>query len=150
MRKMRQVIGLSLLMLIVSPLLWVIMLSVSKSYTFPTLMPEGLTSKHVVSVFMENNLFYQSLWTSIVIGLCTAFLGTVFGYMTARAFSRYLKVKYVKVLIIVSIPILIPSMVLFLGVHQVIQKNTIGQYYGRGGYSRPCNDMLALYIQYFF
>ncbi len=120
---MKKILLYVLLPLSLIPLFYIIILSVSTYYRYPDLLPGGLTLRHYSQLFFENSLFYRGLVSSLFIGSMTALLSTVIGYFTARVFVRYLKLKYMTTLVIISIPIFIPAMPLFLGIHQMVLKS---------------------------
>lgn len=111
-----------ILFLLCVPFLLVILLAFTTYYRYPDILPRGLTLNHFSRLFVSNSLFYKSIIQSLLLGLLTALFATGIGMLSARAFVRYLKLPYILSMIIVSLPILIPTMPLFLGIHQVALK----------------------------
>lgn len=102
------------------PVIYLIMLSCFTFYKYPLLIPRNFSMMYWQNMLLENPLFYRGILTSLLIGLSTALLTTVIGFMTGRAVVYHLGGFNKKIAILISIPLLIPGMILFLGMHQVL------------------------------
>lgn len=102
------------------PIVYLIMLSCFTFYKYPLLMPKNFSMVYWQNILFENPLFYKGILTSLLIGSLTAILTTIIGFMTGRAVVYHLGGFNKKIAILISIPLLIPGMILFLGMHQVL------------------------------
>lgn len=119
---MRKYLLSGMLFFIVVPLIYVIMLSFNQFYRYPLLLPRDMTLSYYNQLLLQNPLFIRGVATSLFVGTMTAFSSVLIGYLNGRAFTRYLDMPYIVVLIFYALPIFMPAMVLFLGVHQMILK----------------------------
>lgn len=104
------------LVIFLLPLAYLLMLSLFSFYRYPKLLPCHFTLAYWQNVIFMNPLFYKGLISSLIIGTLTAILATVIGLMTGKAVKQYNKT----VAILVSLPLFIPGIVLFLSMHQVV------------------------------
>lgn len=102
------------------PIIYLVLLSCFTFYKYPLLLPKNFSLEYWQSVLFENPLFYKGVLTSILIGSFTAILTTVIGFMTGRAVVYHFGGFNKRIAILISIPLLIPGMILFLGMHQVL------------------------------
>lgn len=111
-----------LIFILVIPIVYIILLSVFSFYKYPQLFPTKFTLSYWTGILSDNSLLYRSIYSSIMIGFLTAVFSTIVGIMTARAIVHHFKTdnKYVNLLI--SVPLFIPGISLFLGIHQVLLK----------------------------
>lgn len=106
--------------LIYVPIVYLVLLSCFTFYKYPVLIPKHFSLLYWKNVLFENPLFYKGLITSIGVGALTAVLTTIVGFMTGRAVVYYLGGFSKKIALLISLPLLIPGMALFLGMHQVL------------------------------
>lgn len=111
--------------LVMVPLIYVLMLSLGTHFRYPEIVPQGFTLVHYKNLVLNNSLFNLALINSMVIGASVVVISSSVGYLTARAFVRYLNVSYILVLTMISLPLFVPAMVLFLGVHQIVLKTPL-------------------------
>ena len=105
--------------LVVLPFVYIVLFTMFSYFKYPSILPSNTTMKYWRGIFYENSLFYSSVLNTLLIGSIVAIVSTLVGQLTGRAFVRYLgDVPLGKLL--VSIPLFIPAMPLFLGVHQVL------------------------------
>lgn len=118
--KYLKLFGITILMaMVIIPFVYIVLLSIYSFFKYPQLVPTGFTIKYWKAILFENSLFYSSLFNTMIIGLIVAFVSTMIGQLTGRAFVRYIgDIPFAG--LIVSIPLFIPAMPLFLGVHQVL------------------------------
>jgi ABC-type spermidine/putrescine transport system permease subunit II len=100
--------------------IYMILLSMHSYFRYPILMPSGFTLDYWKNIFIGNPLFYRGLFSSLFIGTITALLSTLFGFIAARGIAKYYPNLSGRLLFILTIPLFIPGIALFLGVHQVM------------------------------
>lgn len=105
---------------ILLPIFYLILLSVNAYFRYPVILPEKLTWLYWSDILLKNPLFYKALFSSIIIGLTTACVSTLFGFMTGRAVVYHLKGFNKTIAILIAIPLMIPGMIMFLGMHQIL------------------------------
>ncbi len=113
------------------PIVFILLLSLFSYYRFPLLFPKDFTTEFWKTALLKNPMFIPSLLNSLILAICNGFLSTLVGIMTARALVRHnFKGKsFIKT--IYTIPLFIPSIALFLGVHTVmIRLRLINSYIG--------------------
>ncbi len=119
---MKKFILLLTTFVILFPMMLVLLLSMFSYYRYPLLFPEKFTLEFWKNTMLGNSQFYISVLNSIVVGTLNGILATLVGMMTARAFTKYkfFGDKFIKT--IASIPLFIPSIALFMGVHLMMIK----------------------------
>ncbi|MCH4889948.1 ABC transporter permease subunit [Acidaminobacter sp. JC074] len=105
---------------ILIPIIMMTLLSVFSYYKFPQVLPSNFTLDYWHDVLIKNPLFYKGLFSSIVIGLSTSLMSTIIGFLTGRALVYHLGGFSKGLALLISMPLLIPGMILFMGMHQVI------------------------------
>lgn len=114
---MKKIIAWFILLL---PIVYLILLSFHSYYKFPAVIPKTFTWLYWSDVIVKNSLFYRGLLSSLIIGFMTACLSTLIGFMTGRAVVYHLKGFTKTIAIIIAIPLMIPGMIMFLGMHQIL------------------------------
>lgn len=109
-----------LFLVIITPIFYMVLLSMFSFFKYPLLLPKSWTLAYWQDVFIMNPLFYKGLFSSISIGLLTALTSTLVGFLTGRAVIYHLGGFNKLVALMISLPLLIPGMTLFMGMHQVI------------------------------
>jgi putative spermidine/putrescine transport system permease protein len=119
---MKKFILLLTAIIIVFPMMLVLLLSMFSYYRYPILFPEKFTLGLWGNIILGNSQFYLRVLNSIVIGTLNGMLATLVGIMTARAIVKYkfFGDKFIKMFF--SIPLFIPSIALFIGVHLMMIK----------------------------
>lgn len=107
-------------LVLILPILYLILLSFHSYYKFPVVIPKTFTWVYWSDIIMNNSIFYRGLITSIIIGFLTAFLSTLIGFMTGRAVVYHLNGFNKTIAILIAIPLMIPGMIMFLGMHQIL------------------------------
>ena len=105
---------------IILPIILLILFSMFSYYRFPLLFPKNLTFSFWRSSVLHNPLFFSSLRNSIIIGVCNGLCSTFFGIMTARALVSYEFKGKCLIKRLVTVPLFIPAIALFLGLHIVL------------------------------
>lgn len=126
--KFRKAIRLPLAIIFIAivllPFAYIGLLSVFSFFKYPDILPSSFTIKYWQGILFQNTLFYSSVFNTIIIGIIVAIGSTIIGQLTGRAFVRYIgDVSWSS--IFVSIPLFIPAMPLFLGVHQVLLTSSL-------------------------
>lgn len=113
-------VTVSVILFAIIPSLYVGMLSIFKFFKYPLLIPTKLTFSYWQNLFINNSLFFPSLGSTLLISSTTATLATLIGFLAGRGIVKY-HVKHIrKFLFLISIPLFIPGMSLFMGVHQTL------------------------------
>jgi putative spermidine/putrescine transport system permease protein len=105
---------------LVLPLLVMALYSLFLRYPYPDLLPAGFTLSYWRRMVGENTLFWPSLVTSTIIGFLNGALSCIVGMMTARAITRRDRASKRLLILLTSLPLFIPAIALFLGVHLVM------------------------------
>lgn len=119
---MKKLILLLTVIIILFPMTLVLLLSIFSYYRYPLLFPDKFTLGLWKNIIMGNSQFYISVLNSIVIGTLNGILATLVGVMTARALVKYkfFGDRFIKIFF--SLPLFIPSIALFMGVHLMMIK----------------------------
>lgn len=123
---MKKYLILILILIILLPMVYIILLSMFTFFKYPLLFPTNFTVDYWIGIFVKNTLFLKSLLVSILLGIVTGVFSTIIGFMTGRAIESYFDIsdnKFVRIFI--SMPLFIPSLALFLGMHQVLLKTSL-------------------------
>lgn len=107
------------------PLSYLILLSFNSYFRYPLLFPTGFTPKYWIDTLTNNPLFIRSLLGSLLIASATAITSTVIGFFTARGIVRYYKHKSHQAIMLLSLPVFIPGMALFIGAHQILLQSPL-------------------------
>ncbi|MBB6215520.1 putative spermidine/putrescine transport system permease protein [Anaerosolibacter carboniphilus] len=117
---MRKTFLVIISLIIIFPMFIVLLLSMFSYYRFPLIFPQNFTSEFWKSVVFENPLLVSSLANSVVLAICNGICSTVVGIMTARALVRHAFIGKKAVKAFFTLPLFIPAMALFLGIHSVM------------------------------
>ena len=113
-------VGLSMVLFAIIPSLYVGLLSFFKFFKYPLLLPTKISLSYWQNLLLNNGLFLPSLFSTVLISLTTAFLATLIGFLAGRGIVKH-HIKHTRIyLLIISIPLFIPGMSLFMGAHQVL------------------------------
>ncbi len=94
------------------------------SYQYPNLLPSGFTLKYVVDM-LTGRLFLRSLYSSIILGVCSAFCSTILGFLIARGVVLY-GGKYRDVITtFFTLPLFFPAISMFIGIHVIMLKVSV-------------------------
>lgn len=128
---MKKVILILVVFTIAFPLFLIFLLSFFSFYKFPLLLPQNFSLTFWKNSTFGNNLFVESMLTSIFIGILNALLSSAIGILTARSITKYdFKGKKI-VQLLFSVPLFIPSIALFIGIHMMMIKfSLINSYTG--------------------
>lgn len=78
-----------------------------------------------------NSLLYKSILTSLLIGILNGIFTSVIAMLSARALIKYKFIGQNSIKLLFSIPLFIPSIALFIGIHSMMIKlNIINTYLG--------------------
>ncbi len=91
------------------------------TYTFPALLPSEFTLKYVSDMF-SNQLFQQSLFSSISLAVACGFFATLFGFLISRGVVK-LNIRHKNILVgFFTLPLFFPAISMFIGVHTMMLK----------------------------
>ncbi|MDW7662289.1 MAG: ABC transporter permease subunit [Bacillota bacterium] len=119
MKKILLVIGLSF---VLSAILLTILLSMFSYYRYPQILPSEWTLHYWLNFFSINALMMEAILNSLKIGVFTAILSTIVGFMTGRAVVSHFKSKRNVMMIVYTLPLFVPATALFIGVHMMMIK----------------------------
>lgn len=121
----------ALIGLLLIPLLLITLLSFFSYYKYPQVLPTVFSLANWQQLLTQNRLFWVGLMNSLVIATANAIGATIVGLMTARALTRYRFRGRKLLVLLLSLPLFIPSIALFIGVHlMMIQLALINTYLG--------------------
>ncbi len=107
---------------ILFPMTLVLLSSFYTHYRYPLLFPESFTLKFWGKTIFHNPQFYTSLSSSLVVGILNGVLATLVSMLTARALVTYNFFGKRFLNVIFSLPLFIPAIALFMGVHLMMIK----------------------------
>lgn len=116
----KKIAPIFLLIFTLIPLIYLLLLSFNNYFRYPLLFPSGATSEYWVDTLTDNPLFIRSILGSILIGSVTAIISTAIGFFTARGVVLNYNNRSHQAIMLLSLPVFIPSMALFIGVHQIL------------------------------
>lgn len=131
-RKATDVVAILLIVLTTFlPAVYIVLLSFNHFFRYPALLPSRPTLDYWQNLLMHNTLFPGSLVSSFLIAGTTALGATIIGFMAGRGIALHFRDKSSQVLMMVSLPLFIPGMSLFLGAHHaLIHSPFINQWFG--------------------
>jgi putative spermidine/putrescine transport system permease protein len=107
---------------IILPVFMVLLLSFFSYYRFPMLFPGNFTLDFWVNTVINNRGFHHIIFDSMIIGIFNGLFSTFIGIMTGRALVRYKFFGRRILKSIFSLPLFIPAIAFFTGVHLVMIK----------------------------
>ena len=111
---------LALSMSIALSVLSLLLLSFFSYFPYPLLFPEHFSLEFWENNIRHNSLFYEAVLNSVMLGLSNGLFSTIIGIMAGRALERYEFIGKRVCSWIVSLPLFIPAIVLFIGVHSMM------------------------------
>jgi len=117
---MKKIIVAVFIMVLMIPICLMILLSFFSYYKYPQLLPTLFTPDYWYQLLLTNSLLWEGLINSIVIGAFTAIAATIVGLMTGRALTRYAFKGKKMLLLLFSLPLFVPSIALFIGIHMMM------------------------------
>lgn len=109
-----------LLILMIFTMLITGLLSIFAYYRYPQLLPSQPTLKFWMHLLFENALFTNALLMSVRVGLLSALVSTGVGFMAGYGIVSNHWQKNNGVILLYSLPLLIPVTSLFIGAHMVM------------------------------
>lgn len=91
--------------------------SVSASWPYPKLLPETLTLKHLLYVFVANKQTFGALFNSAFIALLVTFITLVIAVPAAKALGLYRFKGKELFKILVLLPLMVPTLTITMGIH---------------------------------
>jgi len=101
------------------PIVYLLLLSLFSYFKYPNVFPSRFTFDYWINI-MKQSRFIEALINSLIIGSASAILATLLGLMNGRYVVKYFGGYTKEIALVVSLPLLIPGMILFLGMHQVM------------------------------
>lgn len=99
---------------------FILMFSLFSFYRYPLLFPRGFTLNYWTQGVIGNSAFWKALMTSCWIGILNGLFSALIGLITARALSGCTWMNQRIMTVLYSVPLMIPAMALFIGVHQIM------------------------------
>lgn len=119
---MKKLVLIIISFIIAFPIFLIVLLSFFSNYRYPLLLPNHFTSLFWINSIFKNSIFIESILSSLILGLLSSFGSTVVGIMTARALVRYDFKGMRLISTLFSLPLFIPSIALFIGIHLMMIK----------------------------
>lgn len=118
--KMVKITGRLIVFLLLIAMVLTGLLSIFAYYRYPQLLPSQPTTLFWKNVLFENALFLNALLTSVRVGVLSALLATAIGFMSGYGIVLLNWQNKNVVVLLYSLPLLIPITSLFIGVHMVM------------------------------
>lgn len=118
--KMVKILGRLIIVLLLFAMVLTGLLSFFAYYRYPQLLPSQPTFFFWKNVLFENALFPNALLTSVRVGVLSALLATGIGFMSGYGIVLLNWQSKNAVVLLYSLPLLIPITSLFIGVHMVM------------------------------
>ncbi len=97
-----------------------LLFSIVVAYPFPMIIPKSYSLDYFFNLILNNNIFLESLISSIILGSLCAVISTFFGFLIGRGLVR-LSFRGKTLLIgFFTIPLLFPAISLFVGIHMLM------------------------------
>lgn len=114
---LRKIMLFSLIFLLLFPLLILIFWSFASSWSWPFILPEGLTLRGFIGVFSKGNGSLEALFNSLCISVCVTIIALIISIMAARVLGLYeFKGKWFIKLALFA-PIIVPITSVGMGMH---------------------------------
>lgn len=99
---------------------FILLFSLFSFYRYPLLFPRDFTLNYWSHSVIGNSALWQALMNSSSLGILNGLFSSLVGLITARALSGRTWMNQRIVTVLYSVPLMIPAMALFIGVHQVM------------------------------
>ena len=100
-----------------APLILLLILAVTASWTYPGLLPDALSPKYLTYVFVSNRQTFGALVQSVLISLLVTLLTLIIAIPTARALGLYKFRGKELIKVLVLLPLIVPSITITMGIH---------------------------------
>lgn len=105
---------------ILLPALVIGLYSIALPVPYPGMFPYVFTLSYWENILFHNGLFWDSLFTSLMIGLANGILSCLVGLSAARAIVRHVGGGARWIHIFSALPLFVPAIALFMGSHTVL------------------------------
>ena len=109
MFKARTILRCFIAIICIFPVLLLLLMSVSKNWVFPSVLPQKYTAENWLELLRGNSVAI-SLLVSVAIALLVAFLSTVAGFITSHLIAYHTKRKYL--LLLAYLPFVLSPVIL--------------------------------------
>lgn len=109
MFKARTILRCFIAVICIFPVLLLLLMSVSKNWVFPSVLPQKYTAENWLELLRGNSVSI-SLLVSVAIALLVAFLSTVAGFITSHLIAYHTKRKYL--LLLAYLPFVLSPVIL--------------------------------------
>ena len=109
MFKARTILRCFIAVICIFPVLLLLLMSVSKNWVFPSVLPQKYTAENWLELLRGNSVGI-SLLVSVAIALLVAFLSTVAGFITSHLIAYHAKRKYL--LLLAYLPFVLSPVIL--------------------------------------
>lgn len=109
MFKARTILRCFIAVICIFPVLLLLLMSVSKNWVFPSVLPQKYTAENWLELLRGNSVGI-SLLVSVAIALLVAFLSTVAGFITSHLIAYHTKRKYL--LLLAYLPFVLSPVIL--------------------------------------
>lgn len=119
-KQMVKFLSKGMVFLLLIGVIWTLLLSFFAFYRYPNLFPRGFTDRYWSQMLFDNPLFKQALLMSLWTGALCGLVSTVIGFMSAYGIVQMGLEKSGPMVLVYSLPLLVPVTALFIGVHMVM------------------------------
>lgn len=113
------------LVLAILPVVFLILLSFSRGWTWPDIFPSSFDARAWRYVMSPHSGTWQSIWTSLKLALITTFINLFLALPAGNALGRY-EFPFRKLTeILLMLPILVPPVVILMGLHRTFIRLSI-------------------------
>ena len=114
-----------------APLILLLILAVSASWIYPGLLPDALSPKYLVYVFVSSRRTFGALTESVLISLLVTLLTLTIAIPAARALGLYKFRGKELIKILVLLPLIVPAITITMGIHtSMIRAGLVGKMSG--------------------
>jgi putative spermidine/putrescine transport system permease protein len=97
-----------------------LLLSFFSFYKYPQLLPTNVTIEYWENVLIKNPRFYEMMTNTLFIGGMSGILSSLIGFLTGYGLVKMKVHRSNKIIVLYSLPLLMPVSALFMGFHMVM------------------------------
>lgn len=118
-KKRLEILAVAFLILIIAlPIILILIWSFTKSWTWPSLMPDNLTLSGWASLYKDVRMILEAISTTLILAFMTLILNIIIGLPAASALGRYdFRGKNI-IEGIILLPVIVPPMVIMMGMYR--------------------------------
>ncbi len=126
---MKTLKNIIVILLLIIPIILMVLLSLFSYYRYPVIFPRNFNLIYWETLFLKNQLFIQAIQETLFVSTLTALFSTLIGFTAAKALvDQRLKAKKI-LMVLMSLPLFIPAIALFIGVHLILIRINLANTY---------------------